>query len=162
MISVQIEGAKELETKLLELERKMAKKIIRQGVRNAQKILIPAIKSNLSAISKGGGMSEMIAKALQIRAARKNPRGSYSVNVQIRNQPDFVYYPKGSFSSLETRKTQGKRSYIPAAIEYGHGQNKEQAARPFMRPAADSTERSRIKILSDWVRNELDKIWRSK
>lgn len=162
MISVQIEGAKELENKLLQLERKVGKKIVRTGVRNAQKSLLSVIKANLSAISKGGGMAQKIAKALTVRAARRNPKGTYSVNVQIKSQPEFVYYPKGSFSSLGTRKTQGKRSYVPAAIEFGHGQSKEQAARPYMRPAADATEKSRIKILSDYVRSEIMKIWGKK
>lgn len=162
MISVEIEGAKELEDKLMQIEKKTAKKIVRAAVRKAQKTLIPAIKAALSAISKGGGMAEKISRALQVRAARKNPPGTYSVHVQIKSQPDFVYYPKGSHSTLGTRKTIGKRSFIPAAIEYGHGKNKEQAARPFMRPAAESTEDSRIKIFTQEVIAGLNKIWNKK
>ena len=162
MISVQIEGAKELENKLLQLERKVGKKIVRTGVRTAQKSLIPVIKGSLMAISRGGGMAEKIAKALTVKAARRNPRGTYAVNVQLKDDPAFLHYPKGSFSSLDTGKTTGKRSYIPAAIEYGHGSNKEQAARPFMRPAADATESSRIKILIDNINKGLAEIWGKK
>ena len=45
MISVQIEGGKELEAKLLQLEKNVGKKIVRTGVRDAQKSLIPAMQS---------------------------------------------------------------------------------------------------------------------
>jgi len=162
MISIQIEGAKELENKLLQLETKVSRKIVRQGIRAAQKTLIPVIKGNLMAISRGGGMAEKIAKALTVRAARRNPRGTYAVNVQLKDDPTFLRYPLGSFSNLETGKTTGKRSYVPAAIEYGHGKSKEQAARPYMRPAADATESSRIKILADNINKGLAEIWGKK
>jgi hypothetical protein len=167
MISVQIEGGKELEEKLLQLERNVGKKIIRQAVRNAQKSLIPAIKSNLAAISRGGGMAEKIARALKLGVPKKQKKGGYTIQVLLKQDPAFVSYRKGSFSYLYNKKGKGHgkeigRSYIPAAIEYGHGHNKEQAARPFIRPAADATEKSRVKILADYVKAELEKIWSKK
>jgi hypothetical protein len=162
MMDISLIGGKELEAKLLSLERKVSKKIVRAGVRKAQKHLLNATKTYLMVISRGGGMAQKIAKALQVRAPRRQRRGSYSLNVQIRNDPDFVYYPRGSSSSLTTRKTSGHRSFIPAAIEYGHGRNKEQAARPFMRPASDATVGSRIKILNRELQIGIAKIWKSK
>lgn len=162
MISIALIGGKELEAKLLQLERKVGKKIVRSALRKAQKAMIPTIKGYLSGISKGGGMAQKIAKALTVRAQKRNPRGTYSVHVTLKPNPDFLHYPKGSFSSLETRKTSGKRSYIPAAIEYGHGKNKEQAARPYMRPAADVTVGKRIKILTKEVAAGIAKIWGKK
>ena len=161
-MDISLIGGRELEAKLKELETKVSKKIVRAAVRKAQKSLIPTIKTYLAGISRGGGMSEKIAKALQVRAPRRQARGSYSLNVQIRNDPELTYYPKGSSSSLATRKTTGHRSYIPAAIEYGHGQNKEQAARPFMRPAADATVNSRIRIMTKELAAGIGKIWRKK
>jgi HK97 gp10 family phage protein len=155
-------GGKELESKLAAIEKKVSKKIVRQGVRKAQKALIPSIKMYLAGISKGGGMAEKISKALQVRATRKQKRGSYSINVQLKNDPAFIHYPKGASSSLSTKKTTGNRSYVPAAIEYGHGQNKEQSARPFMRPAADATVGRRITILVKEINAGLAKIWGKK
>lgn len=167
MISVQIQGGKELENKLMQLERKVGKKIVRTGVRNAQKSLIPAIKMNLAAISKGGGMAQKIAKALTVRAQKKQEKGTYSINVLLKPDPDFVHYAKGSFSYLFNKKGTGRgktvgRTYAPAAIEYGHGKNKEQAARPYMRPAADATANNRIKILTKGLADGIAKIWKAK
>lgn len=162
MISVHLEGGKELENKLAELEKKVSKKIVRTGVRKAQKVLLTAIKMRLNWIAKGGGMAEKISKALQVRAPKKQRRGGYAINVQLKSDPAFIHYPKGASSSLSTGKTSGKRSYIPAAIEYGHGQNKEQAARPYMRPAADMTARQRIEILRKEVAAGIAKIWSKK
>ena len=161
-MDISLVGGKELEAKLLSLEKKVSKKIVRTGVRKAQKYLLNATKTYLMVISRGGGMAQKIASALQVRAPGKQRKGGYSLNVQIRNDPDFVYYPTGSSSSLATGKTSGHRSFIPAAIEYGHGQNKEQAARPFMRPAADATVGSRIRILNKELQVGIAKIWKSK
>jgi len=162
MISVALIGGKELERKLLELEKKVGKKIVRPAVRNAQKVLLVAIKQRLNFIAKGGGMAQKISKALTVRAQKKQKKGSYSINVQLKNDPAFIHYSKGASSSLTTGKTTGKRTYAPAAIEFGHGKNKEQAARPFMRPAADMLVRNRIEILRKEVAAGIAKIWRKK
>jgi len=90
----------------------------------------------------------------------------------LKSDPDFIGYSKGSaFSMAESRtkkgkvyhkQVSGKRSFVPAAIEFGHGKNKEQAARPFMRPAADVTVRKRIDILTKEVAAGIAKIWGKK
>lgn len=172
MISVELKGAKELEKKLLQLETKVGRKIVRSAVRNAQKAMIPTVKGYLAGISKGGGMVQRISKALTVRAQKRNPKGTYSVHVTIKPDPAFVGYSKGSAFSLAESTTKkgkvyhkqvsGKRSYVPAAIEFGHGKNKEQAARPFMRPAADVTISKRIKILSKEVAAGIARIWGKK
>ena len=167
MISVALIGGKELERKLLELEKKVGKKIVRPAVRNAQKVLLVAIKQRLNFIAKGGGMAQKISKALTVRAQKKQKKGSYSINVQLKNDPAFIHYAKGSMSYLRNKKGTGRgktvgRTYAPAAIEFGHGKNKEQAARPFMRPAADMLVRNRIEILRKEVAAGIAKIWRKK
>jgi len=162
VISVRLEGMKELEAKLLQLERKVSKKIVRSAVRKAQKALIPTIKGYLEGISTGGGMAQKISKALTVRAAKRNRKGSYAVHVTLNPDPSFLSYPQGSSSNLATRQTSGKRSYAPAAIELGHGKNKEQAARPYMRPAADATVNQRIRILTKEVATGIAKIWGKK
>ena len=168
MLDISLTGGKELEAKLKELETKVSQKIVRQAVRKAQKHLLNATKTYLAVISRGGGMAQKIAKALQIKVP-KQETGGYQLDIWIRPNPEFVYYRRGSHSVYKTGrhgerfagKTVG-RSYIPAAIEYGHGKNKKQSARPFMRPAADTTVAARINILNKELRVGIAKIWKSR
>jgi len=162
MISVSLIGGKEMEAKLLSLERNVGKKIVRAAVRNAQKSLLPYVKGALMGISKGGGMAQRMAAALQVRAPKRQQKGSYAIHLQFKDAPGLVSYPKGASSSLSTKVTTGKRSFIPAAIEYGHGMTKEASARPFMRPAVDATIGLRMKILSKGLADGIGKIWMSK
>ena len=151
MIDIQTKGFRELESELLQLEKKISKNIVRKGLRKAQNELKSVIKSYLSAIpSRGSGMTKKIASALQLKVGKTN-KGSYAINVRIRPTPEFVHTSK-----------EGRRTYIPSAIEYGHGKSKEQAARPFMRPAGDATEIKRMKILSEEIAIEIGKIWGKK
>ena len=146
MIKIQIDNADAIQNALNAFENKIAKKVVRQGVRAVWKPLLDRAKAN-ARTAVGGNMGKLIAKNLQVRAFRRQKKGAYGVYVRVRpNVPEFVSYAKGSFSSLANRKTTGQRAYIPVAIEYGHafpyrggGKNppKDVAARPFMRLALD-------------------------
>ena len=162
MIKMSLIGGKEMEAKLLSLERNVGKKVVRAAVRDAQKALLPYVKGALMGISKGGGMAQKMAAALQVRAPRRQMKGGYAIHLQFKDVPGLVSYPKGASSSLSTKVTTGKGSYIPAAIEYGHGATKEAAARPFMRPAADATIGLRMKMLGKGLADGIGKIWMSK
>ena len=124
MISITLVGAKELERKLSTLEKKTAKKIIRKAVRAGTKIIHNAVKENALSMV-GGKMGSLLKKNVIVRAWKKQRRGGYGVGVSLRKDvPEFV-----SISAA------GKKSYIPAAIEYGHD---NAAALPFMRKAYDA------------------------
>lgn len=130
--SIKLEGAKQLERKLLSLEKKVGKKIVRKAVRDSHKIMLSEAKSRAATIV-GGAMGRLLASNLVLRATRRQRRGSYEMQVRTKSESEgapteFVHITKD-----------GKQHYIPAAIEFGHGSNKEQAARPFMRQAADAT-----------------------
>jgi phage gpG-like protein len=132
MIKMQLQNAQAVQNALNNFEKKVAKKVVRQGVRAAWKPLLDKSKANARTYV-GGAMGSLIARKLQLRAFKKQKRGQYGMYVRIRSGVDeFVYISKS-----------GKRAYIPSAIEYGHafpyhggrGAAKDVAARPFMRTA---------------------------
>lgn len=131
--SIKIEGGKELERRLAELESKVGKKIIRQAVRNSHKIMLAAAKSRAVSLV-GGTMGKLLASNLVLRATRRQRRGSYEMQVRTRSESE------GAPAEFTHITRDGTQHYVPAAIEFGHGSNKEQSARPFMRQAADATQ----------------------
>jgi len=147
MISMILEGGKELEAKLIGLERKVAKKIVRSAVRAGSKPILAAAKSNAQSVV-GGTMGGVISRVLQVRAMKKQRRGQYAVRIQHGEKADDV---------LIQVSASGKRAYIPNAIEYGHaapgrggvkGAPKDVPALPYMRPAFDSTKGRAERALS--------------
>ena len=149
MIGLRIEGGKELEQKLLNIERKTAKKVVRKAVREGQKPTLAKAKSNAKTMIKSGSgeglgsMGSLIANNLKIIGGKQR-RGSYRLSVGISSKANDIF--------VDTTK-KGKRNYIPAAIEYGHGSNKNQCAIPFMRNANESTEAMQRKIVIDKLRS---------
>lgn len=157
-IGFVIEGAAELDRNLATLGSRIERSVIRRAVREAQQPMLKAAQANARALHRGSGglfaageddlsMSELLARNIVIAAPKRQIRHSYSLHVQMRRDvPEFVHAAKGARSivgfnrdgSVRRGRTIGV-TYIPAAIEYGHGSSKEKAARPFMRPAADST-----------------------
>jgi len=146
MISMTLEGGKELEAKLIGLERKVAKKIVRSAVRAGSKPILAAAKSNAQSVV-GGTMGGVISRVLQVRAPKEQERGRYAVRIQHGQKADDV---------LIQISASGKRAYIPNAIEYGHaapgrggkGAPKDVPALPYMRPAFDSTKGRAERALS--------------
>ncbi len=145
-LAVKIQNAKAVQNALDAFEKKVAKKIVRQGVRACWKPLLDRAKANARA-RVGGKMGALIARKLQLRAFRKQKRGQYGMYVRIRPGVDeFVHVSKS-----------GKRAYIPAAIEYGHagphrggeGATKDVPAVPYMRPALDVTLPNALKIFQE-------------
>lgn len=158
MIEMKIENAAQVQKALDSFEKKVAKKIVRQAVRTAWKPLLVRAKEKARSVI-GGAMGKLIANKLQLRAFKKQKRGSYGMLVRIRPGVDEF---------VEVSNT-GQRNYIPAAIEYGHafpgrgkgpggGAPKDVAARPYMRPALDETLPQAPKIfekqLNDAIRQE--------
>ena len=147
MISYKLQGFDELRKKLLNLDRKVAKKIVKKAVRDAQKITLKVAKENAEIIV-GGEMGSKISKALKILS--KTKKGSYSSKVMIdpKKAEEFVYITKD-----------GTRYYIPTAIESGHkkvGGGTVQAI-PFMRKAADLTEKEKKEKLEKDLKDGIEK-----
>jgi HK97 gp10 family phage protein len=134
MIQMSIQGAQEIERRLNSLEKKVAKSIVRKAVRAGAKPIHAAAKTNAKE-TVGGDMGSRLSKDLAVRAFKRQRRGQYGVNVRFKDDEKLVHIT-----------AQGKRQYIPAAIEYGHafagrgGKNapKDVPAVPFLRPAFDT------------------------
>lgn len=147
-VQFQLEGAEALAAQLMQLGTKVERKVARPAVRSGQKVLLSAARQTAASIGRGTGrlyvrgrndvsMSQLIAANLVIAVPSRQARGSYSLHVQLRRGvPEFVHVGK-----------KGKRSYIPAAIEHGHGASPATSARPFMRPAAIRTVQERMRVL---------------
>lgn len=159
-MSFQLEGAEALAAQLTQLGTQVERKVARPAVRAGQKVLLDASRRRARAIRgrsdrplyawrlSGEGkttlrgpagirMSDLIAASLIIKAPRRQVPNSYSLQVQLASGvPAFVHVSQ-----------KGRRTYIPAAIEYGHGSTPELAARPFMRPASLATVPERMRVL---------------
>ena len=132
--AMNVKGAKELEAKLGNLEKKIAKKIVRQAARVSQKILAKTVKSNALTMV-GGDMGRLIARNVKVRGFKKQKKGSYGISVFL----------KGGVNEFIGTPREGKASYIPFSIEYGHVAVNGTVipANPFMRSAHDSTKQLR-------------------
>jgi hypothetical protein len=157
MIEMKLEGGRELEAKLLNIERKMGKKIVRQAVREGGKEILTAAKSNARGIV-GGRMGAVIAKALQVRAMKKQRQGQYAVQVR--------HSEKYNDELVDTTKD-GRRHYVPNAIEYGHAAPgdargaKTVPARPYLRPAFDSRKGRATKLVHKTLIDGVEREWKS-
>jgi len=152
MISMTIEGGAELERKLGAIESQTAKKIVRKAVREGLKPTHRAAKANAQSMV-GGNMGALIAQNLQLRVMKKKRPNSYAMNVRPKPGVDeFVHIAKKS-------KYAGGRTFIPAAIEYGHD---NVPAIPFMRQAADKTLRWAHLIVAKVLKQGIEVVAKSK
>jgi len=146
LMEMKLEGADALERKLTTLPAKVGKKIVRTAVRKAGNVILAAAKSKARQ-NVTGQMGGLIAKFLVLRNQKKQRKGSFGMSVFIseKGNPQFVHVTQT-----------GVRHYIPSAIEYGHGRNKEQAARPFMRPAFLQNQHKAEKVLLTGLRIDIE------
>jgi len=143
-MSKTLEGFERFDRKLQGLEKKLAKKIVKKATREAAKVTLKKEKTNAKAMV-GGKLGNLIAKNMKVIVFKHQRRGSFGVQIGIKsNVPQFDHYPVGASSDLSTRKTSGKKSYIPAALEYGHDNAKPI---PFIRSAWEATKARAVHVL---------------
>ena len=173
MITMTLEGGKELEAKMTILQTKLQKKINRQAVRKAIKVILTAAQAGARGLSGRGSanklndvdMSELIAKSLQIVVGRVKRSGQYYMSV--RHSPKYndvfvhqsagVARPEGKRGGVPSRRT-----YIPAAIEYGHTAPNGTFVppNPYLRPAFDTNTRKAWRILQRELFSNIERAWR--
>ena len=122
MAQFQVTGAKELERKFRQMPAKLAKKGVRTAVRAGTKHIAAAVRGEARR-QVGGSMGALIARQLKVRRPKKMRRGGYGLNAILMPDDKFIFYTKGSRSSLKTAKFvqgSGARYFIPFAIEFGH------------------------------------------
>ena len=140
---MKVEGLKELENKLKNMEQKVAKKIVRSAVRKAQNAALKEAKANaLSMI--GGEMGAKIADSLKVKAVNKQRKGSYALQVCV--------------DPAKADEFKDGDNFIPAAIEYGHVNRggTETAPIPYMLNASEATAKQRINILAREIKKGID------
>ena len=149
-----LEGFEGLEKKLVSLEKKVSKKIVRKATRDAAKVTLNQVKSNAKSMVDGN-MGGLLAKYAKVIVFKHQRRGSYGVQIGMKpNVPEFDYWPVGASSSLKNRKTTGKKSYIPAALEYGHDNARPI---PFTRRAFQSTKTRSIKAMAESLKTGIER-----
>ncbi len=184
-IDMELIGAGPLARLLLTtLPKKIAQKAIKKALRKGAQQFKKHIRNNIltmvsskAELTKGGKLkSGQVSKlkgsfagrmrdAITVKVRKKQRSGEFGINALIdpKKNDEFVYFSKGSASDINTKKlTSGSRSYIPAAIEFGHDlvyfghpTNKKVRPIPFFRRAW--VEHSRpirdfvIRILNDEI-----------
>jgi HK97 gp10 family phage protein len=154
-VRIILQGNKELEKKLLELDSKVAKKIVRQAVRDAAQIMQKEIQQNARSFV-GGKMGSLMAQNTVVRAFKKQRKGAYGVSTKFSaDVPEFV-----------GNTAEGKRYFIPVAIEYGHATpglggtgDKTVPAIPFVRTAFDMKQDECLKVIENEVEEGIESVW---
>lgn len=156
-IGIRIENAAQMEKRLLLMEPKVARKLVRSTLRNAARPIHARAKTNAVSIV-GGQMGSAIASSLKLRAKKKRRRGEFGVSVSFdtSKHPELVY------------QSGSQQYFVPAAVEYGHalpgrggGKNppKDVAAMPFLRPAFDSESPRAATVFETELRQVIDEAW---
>jgi len=165
-ITFVIEGGKELDANLMTLGKRVHDKVIRRSVREGQKPMLDACKRSALSIV-GGEMGSLLAKTLVIKTPRKQYPGKYSLNVQHisisaarkRKRKITIKQSGGkklTVSGLWYTSKSGRKTYIPAAIEYGHMSGGTFVPpMPYMRQAAEATQNESMRIFADELRKGL-------
>lgn len=154
MSDFPLEGFKGLDKKLSALPQKVAKKIVRTATREAAKVTLKKVKSNAKSMI-GGNMGALIAKHAKVIVFKHQRRGSYGVQIGMKpNVPQFDYWPVGASSSLRSRRTTGKKSYIPAALEYGHDNARPI---PFIRSAWAATKGRAVRKMASKLKQGIER-----
>jgi HK97 gp10 family phage protein len=153
-------GFKELDAKLSKLENKVAKTIVKK----ANRLAIKEVKKVVERRAKrmvGGQMGSLIAANVKIQVFKKQRKGSYGLRVGIKpDVPEFQGKSQSHFRTVQgktrsiTKLFKGKRWYIPAALEYGHG-----SARPipFFRSAWNASKKTAVKVLGIELRKGIER-----
>lgn len=135
--SLRLDGANELRLKLNVLNGKVHSRIVRESVRSAMQIYLDQVKPAALGMV-GGRMGRKLAGQLSIRKQRRQlPNFVYAMVCGVRDVSAFMHISK--------RK---RRSFIPSAIEYGHGCDAENAAIPYMRRTFERMRHGMIATLS--------------
>lgn len=167
LFNIQVSGAKEFTAMLDRLERKTVNKIAKDICRKSMQPMLAAAQANAANLGQGR-MSQLMSKKLKVYNIKKRNlrRGHFGAKISFQSKvPEFIGMQMNAFSNIKTRKTFGRRYYIPHAIEYGHafpgrgggkGAPKDVAARPFIRPAFDSKKEAVAAFAELLVKDYID------
>ncbi len=130
----EIQGVEKLLRKLDKLEsQKIQRKIANAALRSGAIIVKEAIKKQTpvqTRVDDRPGHPGLLKRALTVRVQKGRKSGKFGYNALFNTKkfPQLVSYSKGASSNIKTRKATkgtGKRYFIPAAVEFGHGNAKK-------------------------------------
>ena len=139
-LKMEVYGVKGVEKRLDLLEKKVAKKVVSQAVQKVAKSILKTKMKNNATSMVGGEMGKALAKSISTYVAKKRNNGDFMVIARTKpkkGQEHFIYMSKSQ-----------KRSYVPHAIEFGHGNTKPI---PFMRKAWIESMRTAQKALGKQI-----------
>ena len=166
--TMELTGFDEFDKKLSKLEQKVAKKIVKTATRNAIKLVLKVAKSNANRMV-GGNMGRLIGKHTKIKVFKHQRRGSYGMRVGLATDVvEFAGLRQGSRTNVSFKRGKGTGStkihrtigksigrwYIPAALEFGHGNAKPI---PFMRSAYIKTRSAMIRKLGRELKQGIER-----
>jgi hypothetical protein len=146
--TIVLEGAEQLQAKLTVLPEKVQRRAVRESVRSAMQIYLGAAKRNAQGLVEGK-MGALLASALYLKASKRTRKAYYGMLC-------LFHTGRQQSGGLVWTSKKGKRSFIPAAIEYGHGRHKAQAALPFMRQSFDQTKNPMLATLSSELGTKIE------
>ena len=142
--AMTLTGGRELDAALGQLGRAVATKVAKNALAKAARVIQTRAKANARG-RVGGATGKAIAKSIAVQRL-KNRRGmpaAVRLGLKKADNDRFVVTSKA-----------GKRSYIPAAIEYGHD---GVPANSFMRAAFDTTKNQAVHVITTEVRAGIQK-----
>jgi len=133
-MNMTITGAKELERKLLGMEPKLGRKVVRQALRKAAKPILARAKALVPVVSGA------LKKSLKIRALKRK-KHRYGV---------MVATSEGWFKGDE---------FYGAFVEFG---TSKMPPHPFMRPAFDAEKKNAEQIIAAELRKGIEQVGKEK
>lgn len=134
MITIKMEGFKELEDALRKLPQEIAGKVMREALKRASRPMADEAKRRAPRSSDPGPQGHM-ADSIDVRTMRVTPDGSYDVETHLWIGPDRDHF-YGLFSEFGTVR---------------------QSARPFMRPAFDGLAEETIKQFGNELGDSIER-----
>lgn len=143
MITFQLTGDKELDRKFQELPAKVEKKVLREALRPAAKIILAQAKSNAPVLT--GNTKE----SLKVRAAKRSRRTKNYVGIQVVTGKDF-FQGQTFYAAFEEfghrigpRRLGDARKQFPGVhfIEHAYEQKADEAKALALKLIAEGIER---------------------
>lgn len=139
LINIGVLGDKKLQAKLSKLEKQVQRKIVRQAMRDAAKLVKAAGEARIAAISPGDeGTGALRREGLKIRAVKRTRKG--------RRIGVLVMTPTRSALGIP----HDSPWYYPAILEFGD--SRIQPAR-FLRGAKESSEAEALAVIKARIRS---------
>jgi len=143
-ITIKVEGLRELERALNDLDLYTRKKAMRPALRKAMKPVHDRVKANVEAISDTGGLAETVKLTTSFAQGNLKKAGKKAAAI-------------GRVSAGSSRKREGKTGHQALQVEFG---TSDTVARPFMRLAVSGHEPEIINTFAKELGASIEKIAR--